>query len=304
MRTFPTDLAALVAHAEIEGLCRLVKVVRADGAVIRFGEVFTPTTFGDGNEYLPGAGIEIGSISLALSDSPSKVDFTLAAVPGAPLDFEDLQDGLYTGATFEVFLADRKGLGTPTSLWFGDMGELTLNSLGLVEFSATGPMGRLRNYLDQLYSGSCRAIFTDPATCKIDPASVTFPDAVVASYDGGRFLVVTGPTAATGNYDLGLVTFTTGPLAGQRREIRSSTLAGSNTTIELYVGFGASPDAGDLCDVRQGCSYDVDPADRTVLTGCLRYSNILNYRGEPWIDPAPPTGTWGATGEETVVEGA
>jgi uncharacterized phage protein (TIGR02218 family) len=274
---------ALLNEPVIDGLAFALQIKRRDGNVEAFADVLEDTVV-DGVTYSPGAMIVLGSITIAMDDQPTSVDMELIAQDGVDYIFtqSDLHDGLYNGSEISLFVFNRNNLAiAPDLIFWGDVGEIKAYNLGHVEFTVIGPLGRAKNYVNELYGGPCRAIFTD-ARCKVDPETVTFHGAVLTGGDG-RFITVTGPSAATGNYNLGLLRFTSGRLKGRAREIRTSTHNGDgSTTIELYIGFGVSYDVGDICDVRQGCSYDLSE------TGCPRYNNILNYRGEPYIDSEPP----------------
>jgi uncharacterized phage protein (TIGR02218 family) len=281
MRDLGAHLSTLVASGEIEGLCRAFKITRKDGTIVRFAETSDDVELGDGFTYSAAVSLQVGSLVQEANAGPSSLDIELVATDGGTIDFADIQDGLYTGSTLEMFLMDRKTLSEePVSFWFGDVGEVKFTDQGLVEMSVVGPLGRARNYVNETYGGSCRAFFTDDR-CGIDPETVTFEGTISVVSD--RTITVTGDAAGqpADYFALGLLTMTSGRINNHKREIRLNESAG---VLELYNSFGVQPEVGDTVLVRAGCSYDVDPEDRATLTGCRRWSNILNFRGEPFLD--------------------
>lgn len=281
MRTVSVPFLSLISQSVIDGLAVAYRFYKRDGVIKYFADERSPVTLGDGETYEPDVAIALGSVTLTADDAASQVDLEIVAAENNPIVFTDIQDGLYNGGQVEVLLYNRNDLEEPPELlYWGDIREIKWDDTGHVNITLMGPLGRTRNYVAELYGGSCRAIFTDER-CKVPKEDVTFYDAVVVG-STARFLKVTGPTEATDHWNLGLATITSGRLKGRKREIRKSVkYDNGDTEFELYIGFGINVENGVTVDVRQGCAYDL--SDK----GCLRYNNILNYRGEPYIDPEP-----------------
>jgi uncharacterized phage protein (TIGR02218 family) len=272
--------ALLAADSTIAGLARAFVITRKDDTVVRVAEVTDDTEIG-AHVFSPVTGVKIGSIPIEINPSgPGSLDVEFHAFVGGPIDFEDVRDGLYANATCSVCLIDRNDPDTELDeIFFGDVGEVKFSNLGFVEFTVTGPLGRARDYINDVYQAACRARFTSTdrwRACNVSAASVT-ENATVVSVSG-RNIVVSGLSGSTGKYNLGLITLTSGRFENHKREIRTSTVSG-NTTLELYIPFGVAPEVGVTMTVRQGCSHDL-----STTQGCPFYSNIVNYRGEPYID--------------------
>lgn len=93
---------------------------------------------------------------------------------------------------------------------------------------------------------------------------------VVGTNSGGRTVVTAALGVAPGYYDGGLLTWETGRNAGRSQEIKVST----ENSILLFQRPYHVPQAGDRMIIYPGC-------DKTRATCAARFSNILNFRGEP-----------------------
>lgn len=287
MKAFTSDLVTLIESATVEGLARAFTITRKDGVVKRFAETVTDIVL-DGQTYSANVSLIVGSYANAMNEEASEIDIEMVAFAGGPIAFTDVQDGLYNGSEIEIFLFDRDtpANANPTSnlLFWGKLSAATFTNLGHAQFTAKGPLAEAGKIVNRKYAGSCDAHFADADganLCKIDPDTVTETGTIVSMDD--RTLVVSGLSNPTDYYNLGRTKFTSGRLKNRIREIQTSTLSG-NTTIVLFASYGINAQVGDTLEVKAGCSFDVDPASRVVLTGCRRWNNILNYRGFPYMD--------------------
>jgi len=83
------------------------------------------------------------------------------------------------------------------------------------------------------------------------------------------------PTEAAGAgwFDNGLLTFTSGALQGRTFDIKTW----DGTQFNMFLPFPIQPQPGDNFTVTPGC-------DNTLSnTGCLKFNNAANFRGEPTI---------------------
>lgn len=87
---------------------------------------------------------------------------------------------------------------------------------------------------------------------------------------GGRVIIPTGVSDAAGYYDGGLVVWETGKNAGRSQEIKSW----ADGALTLFQRPFHIPAVGDRFVIHPGC-------DKTRATCVSKFSNILNFRGEP-----------------------
>lgn len=125
-----------------------------------------------------------------------------------------------------------------------------------------------------VYQPSCVHTLFDVG-CTLSKAAFLVADTVSA---GATTTTVPCSLAqAAGYFDLGTVTFTSGPNAGSSRSVKSYT-PGSLVLARPLV---AVPANGNTFNAYPGC-------DRKQATCSSKFSNILNFRGEPYI-PIPQT---------------
>jgi hypothetical protein len=87
---------------------------------------------------------------------------------------------------------------------------------------------------------------------------------------GGRVIIPTSVTDVDGYYDGGLLVWETGPNAGRSQEIKSWAAG----VLNLFQRPTSIPQVGDRFTIHPGC-------DKTRSTCSTKFSNILNFRGEP-----------------------
>lgn len=93
---------------------------------------------------------------------------------------------------------------------------------------------------------------------------------VTGSANGGRTVIPTNLTETAGYYDGGLLVWETGKNAGRAQEIKSW----AEGALNLFQRPFHIPAAGDRFVIHPGC-------DKTRATCAAKFSNILNFRGEP-----------------------
>ncbi len=123
-----------------------------------------------------------------------------------------------------------------------------------------------------LYQPSCLHTLYD-AGCSVDRAAHTATGAVQAGSTVAR-IVWTGATAGT--YDQGTLVFTSGANAGVQVTIKTSDSSGNLT---LSYPLDAAPGVGDGFTISAGCDHS------TGSGGCLKFSNLPNFRGFPFVPP-------------------
>ena len=103
--------------------------------------------------------------------------------------------------------------------------------------------------------------------------------AQVASVTDRRTFTITvdEPRAADGWFTGGIVVFETGANAGVALEVKTWTQSGSQ--VELYLPAPFDVAVGDRLRISPGC-------DKRLATCKAKFSNVLNFRGEPFVPGA------------------
>lgn len=107
-------------------------------------------------------------------------------------------------------------------------------------------------------------------------------DAVTVTLDS-----VPDPRAVDGWYAQGVMIFRSGFMSGRAFEIGAWTNS-SMTVVGYGIPFVDAIAVGDFVEVYPGCDKTTGP------NGCLRFSNLINYQGEPfWLGKSASTATVG-----------
>jgi len=251
---------------------RAIVITRVDGTVIRLAEMMTAQTFG-GNVYQPGGNVVVGSIPLALNEEETSVDFDVFGEVGGLIEYADVMDGLYRGASVSIYcinrLAPTDGLGL---LFSGKIGPVQAKSGGRVTMQVTGPLGEAGIELGHKFSPTCRWIFGD-AGCKY-PIETKKVVGTVSAPGSGHSLSITGFNHAHPDYNPrgGFFEVQSGRMKGFRFEF-----ARPGFSAFLYLPVGHLFDAGDVLWIYPDCTYQPD------TTGCVYWQNIVNFGGEPYM---------------------
>jgi uncharacterized phage protein (TIGR02218 family) len=123
-----------------------------------------------------------------------------------------------------------------------------------------------------VYQASCLNTLYDSA-CTINQASYMVNGIVSSGSTGG--VINSNLTNATGYFDLGKMKFTSGVNSGLWRSIKSYT-NGSPSVLNINVPLYTPPANGDTFIIYPGC-------DRTMPTCTNKFSNLANFRGQPFI---------------------
>jgi uncharacterized phage protein (TIGR02218 family) len=277
-------------------LAWLWKVKRTDGTIFGF------TSFDKDIAYDDGTGD--GSITYA-----AKTGFTQSAVAGkcdlsvdnlesqffldsSAITEQDLRLAKYDNALIEVRVVNWADL-TMGDVWVrtGTLGVGKLqNGKGTAELRRLAY--RLTTVLGSSYGPICRAQFgsglngidlSSQWLCMIDVTLYRQTGSVSSVPDLFTIVPAAGlkqvgsatPTAAAPAdwFDDGIITFTSGELEGASLEIKSW----DGTNLSLYLPmFQVQPAEGDTFTIEPGCNH-------TVYDCANKYSNIVNFRGEPTI---------------------
>lgn len=182
----------------------------------------------------------------------------------------DLLAGLYDYAEVEIFMVNYEDL-TQGKLVVkrGRLGEVTLNAQ-LFHAEVRGLTQHLSQTIGEVYSPSCRAVLGD-SRCKVSLASVTVTTTITEVVNNQTFKA-SALTQAAGWFTGGEVEWTSGNNNGRRMEVKEF----ASGQVVLALPMGKSIQVGDGIKIIAGC-------DKTHETCQGKFSNILNFRGEPYV---------------------
>lgn len=267
-----TASVALTAHlaSGVTTTCTLWKMTRADGVVKGFTDHDQEVVFG-GVTYKISSGYTRTALESSSELAVDNMDLDgLFSVEGITAD--DVRAGLYDGAELLVSLVNWSDLSQGSViLRRGWLGEFTLTD-GVFKTELRGLSQSLAQNVTQVTTPDCRADLGD-SRCKVDLSTLGETGTVTAVSTARRVFTATISGArAAGFFDGGLLTWSTGANAGIKQEAKSV----SGSTITLYLPAGEDIADGDTFAIRAGC-------DKSPASCQTRFSNIVNFRGEPFV---------------------
>jgi uncharacterized phage protein (TIGR02218 family) len=269
MRTVTTALAAHLKQ-ESTTLATCWRVQLTDGTTLGFTDHDADLVVG-GWRYLAATGYTASAVETSAALNVDNLDVE-GMLESPSITEEDLQAGRWDYARIEIFMVN----------WTApDAGKLVQRVGTLGEVSAEGSrfraeirglMQALQQSIGELYGPSCRADFGD-ARCKFDLSTVTTLALVASSSADGRTLYCEELVQPAGFYDGGKATFIDGANAGIVCEIKTNEPG--SITLQLPPPY--PPEVGARLEAVAGCL-------KRFIEDCHdRYSNTLNFRGEPHL---------------------
>lgn len=188
-----------------------------------------------------------------------------------------VEAGGLDGAWVRIDRAYAAGLG---AAWVGTLnrfvGQVTdVQSSGatIMQVTVSSPIQVMNvNVPVDLYQSSCLNALYSPR-CGVNPASFVVAGHATASANPGDPLA-TNLTNPDGYFNLGSIAFTSGENAGLRRAVKSSTSAGA---LAISPPFPEPIGIGDTFNIYPGCALS--------MAACTGFSNLLRFRGQPFIPP-------------------
>jgi len=261
---------ALAAHlgGEVTTLAYCWKLTRRDGTVLGFTDHDKDLVV-SGQTYLAATGMSPSAVSASAGLKVDELDIE-GMLDSAAIAQEDVQDGKYDYAEVELFLVNYLAPEDGTLvLRTGWLGEVTMKG-GQFVAEVRGLTQTLQQPIGEIYSATCRAALGD-ARCKKDVADFTFAgtidtvNGVYGFYDVGR-------SQGDGYFASGQVTFTSGVNAGVTVLVKEYV----NKEFFFALPLRVAPAAGDAYMASAGC-------DKLHSTCRVRFDNIVNFRGEPYV---------------------
>ena len=258
----------LEAHFEggLTTLATCWKITREDSTELGFTDHDELLTI-DSVDYDSIAGFTPTTVENKSNMSVDNLDVEGQVFP-SKITEEDLLAGLYDYAEIEIFIVNYEDLAQgKLVVKRGRLGEVTLNSQ-MFQAEVRGLTQHLSQTIGDVFSPSCRAILGD-SKCKVALAGFTV-STTVSEVTNNQTFKATALTEAAGWYTGGEIVWTSGNNAGRRMEVKEFV----STQVVLALPMGKSISVGDGFDIIAGC-------DKTRETCQDKFSNIINFRGEP-----------------------
>lgn len=187
----------------------------------------------------------------------------------------DVLAGLYDYAEIEIFMVNYEDVSQgKLVVKRGRLGEVTLNGQ-LFHAEVRGLTQHLSQTIGEVYSPSCRAVLGD-SRCKVNLAGFTVAGSISGVVNNQTFIAAV-LTQAAGWFTGGEVIWTSGNNAGRRMEVKEfAPHPDGGGQVVLALPMGKSLQAGDGFSIIAGC-------DKTHQSCQQKFSNILNFRGEPYV---------------------
>jgi uncharacterized phage protein (TIGR02218 family) len=287
--TSPGALAALLNSGAPLNACDLYEIRLQGGTVIRWTSAAVGVSAA-GFLWTVGPGIERGRCKWVVGIEVDTLEITFLTddahpvlISGIPLLAFIGRDGL-AGADitlFRAFWGNANSAPVGTLLWFkGRTSDIQEITRGHARVLAKSALERLTMKVPrQAYQAQCLNTVYD-SNCGVSRAANTTSGAATSASTLGRTQFTTNIGAAAGTFDLGTLTWTSGPNLGVARTVKRQAAGGVITVLSPLPSAVAS---GHTFTIVPGC--DGTP---TVCSG--RFSNLLRFRGQPYI-PQPETVT-------------
>jgi uncharacterized phage protein (TIGR02218 family) len=227
--------------------------------------------------YLAQAAITGSDVRSAsdMSVDNMEVEGATGAAGGVAVDLTvyDIEAGTLDNAPVTVFLINWNDPDAGQAiLRRGRLGALSRDSDGRYRTEVRGLGQLLSQNVGWVYQETCNVVRFGDSRCQYDVDSIRIDAPVTTVTSNKRFAIAEPVTTPPAGYPLGgEVTFMTGDNEGFIREVKTTTVAGGELTLDLYEEFPADVDVGDELQFTPGC-------DRRWST-CLAYNNLVNFRG-------------------------
>ncbi len=265
MRTISPQLEAHFAGGMTQ-LATCWKITREDGTELGFTDHDEQITF-DSIDYDSIAGFTPTTVESKSNLSVDNLDVE-GQTYASKITESDMLAGLYDYAEIEIFVVNYADLSQGKMVVKrGRLGEVTINGQ-LFQAEVRGLTQHLSQTIGEVFSPSCRAILGD-TRCKVALASFT-ASATVTEVTNNQTFAASSLNQAAGYFTGGEMEWTSGNNDGRRMEVKEF----AESAVGLALPMGKSIQVGDTFDIIAGC-------DKTRETCQGKFSNILNFRGEP-----------------------
>lgn len=267
MRSASSPLNAHLA-GEVTSLAICWQLTLVGGAIMGFTDHTSDITF---NSQLYKAATGFAPTSIETQDQFSVDNLDVAGIlDSSAITEADIMAGKYDFAEILIFMVNVTDL-TQGSIIHrrGWLGEVSLRN-GQFIAEVRGLAQKLQQNIGELFSPTCRAVLGD-SRCKVALAGFTASGSV-STVTSRQVFISNAMTQAAGYFSGGEVQWLTGANAGRRMEVKEF----SNKQFTLVLPMPNAITAGDTFNAIAGC-------DKTFTTCYSKFSNAVNFRGEPSV---------------------
>jgi len=255
-------------QGEVTTLATCWKITRTDGVVKAFTSLDVDIVF-DSVTYISIAGITPSSVEGKDNMAVQNVDVA-GVLHASYISAPDIAAGLYDFAEVEIFKVNYLDVGQGRILeQRGTIGEIKLQK-DLFVAELRGLSQHLQQSIGKLYSATCRASLGD-GDCKVNLASFTVA-ASVSTVVSNLIFTSASLGQSAGFFTGGKITWTSGNNNGLVQDIKEF----SNSQVVLAEPMPFSIQVSDNFNIVAGC-------DKTFTTCKAKFSNVVNFRGEPHV---------------------
>lgn len=267
MRSASSNMIAHLA-GEVTSLAVCWQLTLVSGAVMGFTDHTSDLTI---SSILYKAATGFSPTSIETKDKFSVDNLDVAGIlDSAAITEADIMAGKYDFAEILIFMVNvtdlSQGIITHRRGWLGEVslqnGQFTAEVRGLAQ--------KLQQNIVELYSPTCRAVLGD-TRCKVALGAFT-SSGTVNTVTSRQVFISNAMTQAAGYFSSGEVQWLTGANAGRRMEIKEF----SNKQFTLVLPMPNNVTVGDTFNAIAGC-------DKTFNTCFTKFSNAVNFRGEPYV---------------------
>ena len=265
-----TASAGLNAHlsGEVTSLAICWKLSLVDNSIMGFTDHTSDLTI---SSQLYKAATGFSPTSIETKDRFSVDNLDVAGIlDSSSITESDIMAGKYDFAEIEIFMVNVTDLTQGRIVHRrGWLGEVSLKN-GQFIAEVRGLTQKLSQNIVELYSPTCRAVFGD-ARCKVNLASYTV-GGTINTVTSRQVFISNSMTQAAGYFSSGEVRWLTGANAGRRMEIKEF----ANKQFTLVLPMPNNIAVGDTFNAIAGC-------DKTFNSCFSKFSNAVNFRGEPYV---------------------
>jgi len=269
VKTFNPDFQSHLQQSATT-VARCILIIRSfDGEMFGFTTHDRPLNIG-GVIFEPTASFVQKDIASNLNLDTDNTEAE-ALLDSDTLTEEDLRAGKWDFSPYRIFqvnwadltMGDKKDS-------IGHLAKVTVNRQSFVA-ELLGLMEALGTSIGEITSPNCRAMLGDQR-CKFDTAPYTFAGTVDSADPDMYTFIDAARGEEEGYFAEGIIWFESGLLDGLAYDIKSFT-------------------AGGVFITKTPLAYDATGCDYSVVVGCDKkrttcrdkFSNVINFRGEPWL---------------------
>lgn len=243
-------------------------ITRTDGTVIRFAQSDEDIII-DGNTYPVVGGMQVSAVRHTANGEMPSCQIVAVYGVGETFDSDDIDVGLFDGATVQLYVVDRKNLTRKGLKFTGAISNTSYDPIvHQVSFDVKGPASSARILMTQTRTPMCRTdLFS--ILCQVDKTAYDVASTVATIVDNFTFTVSGSLAQADGYFNQGVLVTADGKAFEIGKWVQSTqaitTYMPSNRLVSVGLGITLYP----------GC-------DKTLgANGCAKFSNHLNFQGEP-----------------------